>query len=303
MDNLLLIFICLSGGALLRNLRILPDNTYVGLNAYVINIALPSLSIYFISNLNFDISLLFPASVAWILVFISWIFFALVGKIFNWPDKLIGCLILTTGFANTSFLGFPIIEAFYGEEGLEKALIVDQVGSFMALSTLGLFIAQKYSHSTKSKTNIFKRLITFPPFIAFCIAILINFSGFSLHWTIAEAFHKIGITLVPVALVSVGIQWRINRQSVYIPFLIIGSIAKLIVFPIIIFIAYYFLGAYGITAKVSIMEAAMPSMITASILAINHNLKKDLANLMVGVGLVLSSIILPLWYYFLEWIF
>ncbi|QCK15543.1 AEC family transporter [Mangrovivirga cuniculi] len=303
MENILLIIICLFGGVLLRYFGIAPKNAYAGLNSYVINIALPALSLYFISSLEFSTELLFPVFVAWILAFLSWITFAVLGKIYNWPDKLIGCLILTTGFANTSFLGFPVIEAFYGEEGLSKAIIVDQVGSFMALSTLGLFIAEKYSRNNQSKRGILKRLISFPPFIAFIIALILNVSDTTVHTDLNLVFKNLGRTLVPVALVSVGLQWKIKKRTVYMPYLVMGSIAKLLVFPMIILGIYYFFGAGGITGKVSVMEAAMPSMITASILAVNYNLKKELANTMVGVGLLASVALLPLWYFFLEIIF
>ncbi|MCX2746128.1 AEC family transporter [Mangrovivirga sp. M17] len=303
MENILLIIICLFGGVLLRYLRLAPKNAHIGLNAYVINIALPALSLYFISSLEFTMELLFPVFVAWILVFLSWITFAALGKIYNWPDKLIGCLVLTTGFANTSFLGFPVIEAFYGEEGLSKAIIVDQVGSFMALSTIGLFIAEKYAHNDQSNRSILKRLISFPPFIAFTIALLLNITGISINNDLNLVFKNLGGTLVPVALISVGLQWKIKKRTVYMPYLVMGSLAKLLVFPIVILGLYYFLGATGITGKVSVMEAAMPSMITASILAVNYNLKKELANSMVGVGLLASVILLPLWYFLLEIIF
>jgi predicted permease len=51
---------------------------------------------------------------------------------------LTGCLILTAGLGNTSFLGFPIIEALYGQEGMKTAILVDQPGTFVVLSTLEL---------------------------------------------------------------------------------------------------------------------------------------------------------------------
>jgi predicted permease len=57
---------------------------------------------------------------------------------------LTGCLILTAGLGNTSFLGFPIIEALYGQEGMKTAILVDQPGTFVVLSTLGIIVATMY---------------------------------------------------------------------------------------------------------------------------------------------------------------
>jgi predicted permease len=71
----------------------------------------------------------------------------LLGKKYGWSKK-IGCLILTAGLGNTSFLGFPIIEALYGQEGMKTAILVDQPGTFVVLSTLELS-ATMYSKGAK----------------------------------------------------------------------------------------------------------------------------------------------------------
>jgi predicted permease len=43
------------------------------------------------------------------------------------------------------FFWVSIIEALYGEEGLKTAILVDQPGSFVVLSTLGILVATIYS--------------------------------------------------------------------------------------------------------------------------------------------------------------
>jgi predicted permease len=54
-------------------------------------------------------------------------------------------------------LGFPIIEALYGEEGLKTAILVDQPGSFVVLSTLGILVATIYSSGNPNGFQIAKR--------------------------------------------------------------------------------------------------------------------------------------------------
>lgn len=55
------------------------------------------------------------------------------------------------------------------------------------------------------------------------------------------------------------------------------------------------LGLHGDMARTVVLESAMPSMITAGALAIAHNLAPRLAAAMVGYGLLLSLLTLPLW--------
>jgi hypothetical protein len=52
-------------------------------------------------------------------------------------------------------LGFPI-EALYGEEGLKTAILVDQPGSFVVLSTLGILVATIYSSGNPNGFQIAK---------------------------------------------------------------------------------------------------------------------------------------------------
>ena len=53
--------------------------------------------------------------------------------------------------------------------------------------------------------------------------------------------------------------------------------------------------ACAMMARVTVLEAAMPSMVTAGALAIAHGLAPRLAAAMVGYGLLLSLATLPLW--------
>ena len=52
--------------------------------------------------------------------------------------------------------------------------------------------------------------------------------------------------------------------------------------------------------KVTIFEAAMAPQIGASIVAMEHKLDPPLVTLMVGIGIPLSFLTLPLWWYALQ---
>jgi predicted permease len=67
---------------------------------------------------------------------------------YGWSKKLTGCLILTAGLGNTSSL-VSIIEALYGQEGMKTAILVDQLGTFVVLSTLGILVATMYSKGSQ----------------------------------------------------------------------------------------------------------------------------------------------------------
>jgi hypothetical protein len=60
------------------------------------------LALYFIPKIHWNNQLLFPS---WIGL-VALLLFLLLGKKYGWSKKLTGCLILTAGLGNTSFLVF-----------------------------------------------------------------------------------------------------------------------------------------------------------------------------------------------------
>jgi len=76
--------------------------------------------------------------------------------------------------------------------------------------------------------------------------------------------------------------------------------------PLIIFILYLILLQQKILlpanewiGKMCILGAALGSMNTASIIAINNKLNPQLASLMIGISIPVSLITAMLWHYFL----
>jgi len=298
MDNLFLLFVCLLIGILLQHSKAFPANAYQTLNAFVIYVSLPAVALYYIPKIEFSNDLLFPVGVAWITFFGSFILFAGLGKIFGWSKKLIGCLILTAGLGNTSFVGFPVIEALYGEEGIKAAILLDQPGTFVVMSTLGIAVAAIYSKGKTDVVSIGKKILFFPPFIAFLVACLMNIFNLHFHVDWQSVFQKIAITVSPLALVSVGLQLKIERKSAHWKFLGLGLLYKLILTPAIIYVLYVImLGGNGMLIQVSIMEAAMAPMITAAIVASSNGLKPKLSSMMIGFGIPISFLTLLGWYF------
>lgn len=300
MDNIVLLLLCLLVGFGLKYVSAFPKNGYLALNQFVIYVALPALALFYIPKIAINSSLLFPLGVAWLGFILSFVFFYFIGKRFGWSNKLIGCLILTAGLGNTSFVGFPIIQALYGEEGLRTAIIVDQPGSFVVLSTFGIITASFFSRGKPDFGYILTKILLFPPFIAFVLACVMNAIQIDFPTELQSVFQKLGNTIAPIALVSVGLQLTIDRNSKHWGFLGLGLFFKLIIIPAIFFLLYkVLLHGKGLAVDVSVMESAMAPMIAGSILASNYGLKPKLSSMMIGIGIPLSFITLGFWYWIL----
>ncbi|GAA4775703.1 MULTISPECIES: AEC family transporter [Flavobacterium] len=303
MDNIILIFVCMILGFVLKRNTVFPPLSYKTLNQFVIYISLPAIALYYIPKLEISSKLLFPLGIAWLGFALSYLFFTAFSKMFGWSKKLTGCLIIVAGLGNTSFVGFPVIEALYGKKALETAVIVDQPGSFVVVSTLALLVATMYSRSTTSSGEIFKKILFFPPFIAFVISCFLNVFKLDFPTELQSVFQRLGSTVTPIALVSVGMQLEFDSKSKHWKFLTLGLLFKLFITPAFFYLLYVvILKGNGLEVQVSLLESAMAPMITGAIVASNYGLKPKLANMMIGFGIPLSFLTLIFWYFVLKFI-
>jgi predicted permease len=186
---------------------------------------------------------------------------------------------------------------------LKTAILVDQPGSFVVLSTLGILVATIYSKGNLNSFQIVKKIAFFPPFITFCIACLMNVLQFDFYEWGQLFFKSVGSAVTPLALLSVGLQLRFEKRSMHWDFLGLGLFYKLVLTPAIIYFLYVVvLHQHGKDIEVAIMESAMAPMITGCILASTYGLKPRLSSMMIGFGIPISFITLLFWYFVLQYV-
>jgi predicted permease len=296
MTNIAMLAVCLLAGMILRKTRRVPDNAHVAINAFIVHVALPALILGQIHGLRLTADLLFPVSMPWVLFALTVPVFVVLGRLMRFPAGVTGALIITAGLANTSFVGLPMIETFYGTQDLSTGILIDQLGTYLVLSTLGITVACVASSGTASGREIARRIITFPPLIALLLALALSPVGYP-AW-LAGMLHRVGDTLAPLALVSVGLQLRLDQFAGNRLPLGLGLGFKLVLGPLLMAALYFgALSWNGETSRVTIFEAAMGPQIGGAIVAMQYGLSPSLITLMVGIGIVLSFLTLPLWYF------
>jgi hypothetical protein len=299
MSNMVLLVVCFILGIVLRRTGRLPEATPKVLNTYIINVALPALALLHIHDLEFRAALAYPAAMAWVLFVGSLLFLLPMKKIAGLSTGTLGALLLTAGLGNTSFVGLPMIEAFYGAEYLGIGILADQLGSFLVLSTVGIAAAAACSSGRTSLDEITRKVLIFPPFVAMVAGFVLMAAPFP-GW-FEEVLGRIGGTLSPLALISVGCQLRLGHIREHFWPLGLGLLYKLVLGPALVaFLFVVVMGARGTEIQVTLFEAAMAPMITGGIVAAEYNLDGDLAALMVGLGIPLSFLTLPIWFQLLS---
>ncbi len=292
MEQPLSLLLLLAAGYLLRFLPVFPAETDRSLNLYVIYIALPALILRQVPGLHFSRAMLTPVLMPWLVVLCSGLLVLLLCRAMRWPRETTGALLLVVPLGNTSFLGIPMVEQFFGSSAVSWAILYDQFGSFLALSTYGTLILAIYGGSTITPAGILRRVLLFPPFIALLAATFLPIQTYlqPLDRVLALAAGS----LVPVVLVAIGFQMRLLLPGADLMPFAAGLLIRLLLIPILFLALCRLLGLEGIPVQVSLFETAMPPMVTAGALASIAGLKPRLTSAMVGLGILFSFLTLPL---------
>ncbi len=208
-------------------------------------------------------------------------------------DNALG-VALCVGFGNTAFLGYAVIPAVRGAAALPLAVVSDQLGSFLSLSTLGLVaISIAAGHERPSLKTVAWRLVKFPPFVALFIGVALMPT--SLPLPLDSALKTLGALLLPTAAVAIGLRLRVPKgAAIWRP---LGAVvgAKLVLMPAVAVAVCVGAGVTGDAAAVVVLQAAMPTMMTVGALLALAGVAVELSTAAVTVTTLVSMLTLPLW--------
>ncbi|MBX5484790.1 MAG: AEC family transporter [Myxococcaceae bacterium] len=283
-----LLIVSVGLGILARRSRMFPAQTPEVLNSVILNVALPALVLRVLHDVPVTPSLFAAASMLWLQFLLSLTVFWLLARFTSLERGTAGALILTAGLSNTAYVGLPVIEAVLGHEALGVAVFVDQIGSFLVMASLGIAAAAAFSGRSAHPRTIALKVLRFPPFIALVVAFLLRPVAFP-AWALTT-LDRLGGLLTPLALFSVGFQLRFGEVHRRLGALGAGLLFKLAVSPLVLGLLFALFAAPASTEwKVTVLQCAMPPMVTGGILASQSELDPPLAAAMVGVGLPLSA--------------
>jgi hypothetical protein len=305
--TLLLIFALLALGLLLQRLLPAPAKAAAWLNALVLYACLPAAVLRFAPRVAIDASALAIVAIPWLLLLAT---LPLVSATTRWlrlrRDEH-AVLLLTVALGNTSFLGYPLVRALRGDAAMPHAVLYDQLGAFLMLSTFGLWVLARYGHAARAGGSgdaaagvappgfaaMALRVLRFPPFLALLF-------GFGLMPAeppaiVALLLRWLSDAMLPIAMLAIGLGLQLRLPRDELRPLAAGLTLKLVAIPLLSVPIALSLGLHGPAFDVAVLESAMPPMITAAALAMSQRLAPGLAAAMAAHGLVLSLLTVPLW--------
>ncbi|BCG47988.1 Auxin efflux carrier family protein [Citrifermentans bremense] len=296
MENFALIGVFVVLGMFFRRLPAFPKDSAQAFNIFALYVSLPAVILLKVPQIVFSPEVAIAAAIPWGMLAFSAALVLLAARLSGWERSVTGVLLLVVPLGNTSFLGIPMIQAFFGPSGLPYLIIYDQIGTMVIMATYGSFILATYGkQGALNLSAVARKAVLFPPTLALIVGLATR--SWPYPEKLVQCLQSVATTLVPVVMTAIGLQLRFRLPPRVFTPLAFGLTVKLLLAPLLALLVCRFLEVNGMVVDVSILESAMPPMVTAGALAVVAGMDSDLAVAMIGIGIILSFGTIPTIYW------
>ena len=301
MINLLELYLKLSGLVIIGCIlgRKLPHSVPTGLGKFLFWIGVPIGIVTFLRKADLSGAIWIAPAVAYAAILLG-AFFAWIG--IKWQSSFTytvpksptqGSFILSAMIVNTGFLGYPITLAVHGTQYFAWALFYDLLGSLFGAWGLGALIAARFGGKATNFWQSTKVILINPALWSFGFGLL--FRQVKIPLSAEFILEKLAWGIVTLSLLLMGMRLSNLKSLQNLPQAAISIIIKMLLVPLILSVTFRFLGLTGTSAKVILLQTAMPPAFSTLIIAENFNLDKDLAVTTVAAGTAMLLLTLPMW--------
>ncbi len=217
------------------------------------------------------------------------ILMTVLSKILPMKGKSKSVFITMSVFANTAFIGFPLITELYGNNGMIYAIIYNL---FYQLFFFTYGVSLLSGNGGFELKSIYKNVVT----IASLASISIFLSPFRFPEAIASAMSSIGSMTVPISMIIIGCSLADIRLLDILKdiFSYLVSALRLILFPICLLLLLRILKVPVGVAAVATIMTALPAGSLNAIYAQQYQCDPDYATRTVVQTMLLMIVTIPL---------
>lgn len=292
-QTMLKLFFMLILGYVLFRCHIFDEHTNKKISALIVNCTSPLLIISSIAGVESDNkSIVFLLMGAGVLMYLG---FIVVGKIINrvlrfpkqdWP--VYECMVV---FANTGFMGYPVLISVFGQESVFYASLLHMAFNLFIYTYAIMCLTKK---SDDKFTFNAKQLLT-PGIILLFVAIFIYIFDIQLPGVVLETVNSIGGLTSPLSMMMIGSSLALYpiKESLtdWRSYLFAG--VRLFVMPFITMLVCRLLNINSYYANIAIVTNAMPVASMVLMMATQYNANKEIVTRNIIVSTLLSVITIP----------
>lgn len=293
-QTMLKLFLLLVLGFVLFKCHIFDEYTNKKISALIVNVASPMLIISSIAGVEGnDKSIVFLMIGAGILMYIGFIILGkIINRIFPFPKKdwpVYECMVV---FANTGFMGYPVLLDVFGQEAVFYASLIHMAFNFFVY-TYAIMCLTKGDDS-EFKLN-FKQLLT-PGIVLIFIGILIYLFDIQLPSVLMDTVNSVGSLTAPLSMMMIGSSLAVYpiKDSFTDWRSYVFAFVRLIIVPFVTMIVCRLLHINPYYANITIITNAMPVGSMVLMLATQYNANVEIVTRNIVVSTLLSVITIPI---------
>lgn len=293
-QTILKLFLLLILGFVLFKCHIFDEYTNKKISALIVNVASPMLIISSIAGVEgSNKSIVFLMIGAGILMYIGFIILGkIINRIFPFPKKdwpVYECMVV---FANTGFMGYPVLLDVFGQEAVFYASLIHMAFNFFVY-TYAIMCLTKGDDS-EFKLN-FKQLLT-PGIILIFVGIFIYLFDIQLPSVLMDTINSVGSLTAPLSMMMIGSSLAVYpiKDSFTDWRSYVFAFVRLMIVPFVTMIMCRLLHIDAYYANITIITNAMPVGSMVLMLATQYNANVKIVTRNIVVSTLLSVITIPI---------
>lgn len=293
-QTMLKLFLLLILGFVLFKCHIFDEYTNKKISALIVNVASPMLIISSIAGVEgSNKSIVFLMIGAGILMYIGFIILGkIINRIFPFPKKdwpVYECMVV---FANTGFMGYPVLLDVFGQEAVFYASLIHMAFNFFVY-TYAIMCLTKGDDS-EFKIN-FKQLLT-PGIILIFVGIFIYLFDIQLPSVLMDTINSVGSLTAPLSMMMIGSSLAVYpiKDSFTDWRSYVFAFVRLMIVPFVTMIMCRLLHIDAYYANITIITNAMPVGSMVLMLATQYNANVKIVTRNIVVSTLLSVITIPI---------
>ena len=293
-QTMLKLFLLLILGFVLFKCHIFDEYTNKKISALIVNVASPMLIISSIAGVEGnEKSIVFLMIGAGILMYIGFIILGkIINRIFPFPKKdwpVYECMVV---FANTGFMGYPVLLDVFGQEAVFYASLIHMAFNFFVY-TYAIMCLTKGDDS-EFKLN-FKQLLT-PGIILIFVGIFIYLFDIQLPSVLMDTINSVGSLTAPLSMMMIGSSLAVYpiKDSFTDWRSYVFAFVRLMIVPFVTMIMCRLLHIDAYYANITIITNAMPVGSMVLMLATQYNANVKIVTRNIVVSTLLSVITIPI---------
>lgn len=297
----LVLFIFIAGGWGLRKCNLVRADFSSGLSKLIFNLFMPAMILQILRDSLTPQTLMDGAPMILLscgVIVFGYVLGLLLSPLFEKNKAFRNIYIFSFTFSNFGFMGYPIMEAVFGQEVL-LPLTLYNIPLYLIVNILGLYIFMgKADEKQPLKQKLISDLkIMFNPVtVCIFIGIVLSFLPVQYPAMLSEAIDMASVCVTPLSMLLIGclLGNASLREMLCVPKSYIASLIRLLVIPLSVFAVLFLCGLRGNDLAIPVMISAMPVAVNGAVLSETTGSDSYSMAQITFISTLLSLITLPL---------